>query len=726
MKPQVEKVFFDDKRINADGNAFVRVKWSRVKEETYEPLEKMLSLHKRQPVANKKKDVGTASKKRKAPAPVAEEKETKIDYMSHSLMIDADAQAVAAFHTPLNENAAALSLTQAPVTAPALSRRNNASRARRENISIEEQINRSAEMRDLVAQDAVASSTTTFRAASLAAEKRDATAATPATVGTAATTTVTIPLAAAATTATAAAPSAVKTVASNAPKAAESVADARTNALYYSSTDDSDTNKTREQTSTAQKLFPYKRGPRKAVFIGSVEAVNKQQTPPPDISLPVANDALDNQQSNVSGTAMLVRHYASAGSRLCEAMRAERWEENSALENANDEGRQPTRGAHVCHSTLSTAMEERNYKAYGINSFFRDTQFAEDVELERKLMGVAVRNLCRANKEDDTNAEALARARQQIANVGLGRALVSVHSLCASAKQRRQHINNGGEPHNLTAAQFEYPLQTDIRCFYDHHRFTNIPIFIPLAFSSSDSETVSILSSVCFCSFSCAKSWIREKAPSCFRNDNADIMLTIFARKYFAMTENIKYAQSLVMHEDYGGPLNTRQWRAMGTTHHSILRQPLCVAAPSTIVAEVYVRSRKDAGKVARIVKRTEETHFNSVPERPERNSADAAEASKRKLKEGEGRPLKQRQTVDAQGNRITLDDEHLDQRIAAGAAARNAKRATQPQSTAKVTHIAAQAPFPQQTLKRAAAAAPVKVIAKRQKVATSAATTGK
>jgi hypothetical protein len=320
-------------------------------------------------------------------------------------------------------------------------------------------------------------------------------------------------------------------------------------------------------------------------------------------------------------------------------------------------------------------MEERNYKAYGINSFFRDTQFQEDVELERKLMGIAVRNLCRANKDDENSAEARKRAQSQIEDAGLGRALVSVHSLCALAKARQP---TNSQPLVLTAIRDDYPLQSDCRCFYDHHRFTTVPVFLPLAFHSAERELVSILTSFCFCSFSCARSWIREKAPSGFRGDNMEIMLAIFARKFFGITESIKYAPSVLLHVDYGGLLNTKQWRALCTTHHSILRQPTCIAAPSTIVSEVYVRSRKDAGKVARISKRTEETHFNAVPERPERNSPDAAEAAKRKLKEGAGRPVKERQTVDADGNRVVLSDEMLNQRIMQSAA----QRATKPKSS--------------------------------------------
>lgn len=630
----VESVDVNDTKTADDGTVLVRVKWLGYDEETFEPMqnvvvvvpkeEKKSSSKKRTPTkkVEAKKDNGggndtapPASKRRKT------EPTVEIDYMQHSLMNETSENANAATWSQSAHNdsttTTALSSASSLMPPPTTAKRSNAARARRENISIEEQLHRSAEMRDLVSQEQTTNASS------------NATVGTVETVG-------------------------IATRAS--PPLQTNAIDAKPtdHSLYYSSTDSDN-----DSVKRLSILFPYRQ---------------KQQRPTARTKKPIQTIAADNLllQQNAASVAML-HHHASVTTDLSKAIKEENWLDNSALENANDEGQQPIRGAHVCHSTLSTDMQERNYKAYGINSFFRDTQFEEDVELERKLMGVAVRNLCRTKNHDETDEEALIRAQKQIESAGFGKALVSVHSLCASARAR-QNTNNADQPHNLTSTTFDYPLQTDVRCFYDHHRFTDIPIFIPLAFSSGEREMLSILSSVCFCSFSCAKSWIREKAPSGFRSDNSDIMLTSFARKYFGMTENIKLAQPLILHEDYGGPLTTRQWRAMGTTHHSILRQPLCVAAPSTVVAEVYVRSRKDVGKVARISRRTEETHFGSVPERPEKNSADAAEASKRKLKEGEGRPLKQRQTVDGDGNRVTLDDAYLDKRIAAGTALRNAK----------------------------------------------------
>jgi len=604
---EIEQVFLDNRKTEEDGRILVAVKWRGYDELTFEPIENVTEKdgapEEEQPKESKKRPIN--AKKRKS------EKGQQIDYMSHSLMPVTEEIAL---READEKQDTCLQSGALSTVAPATAKRTNTSRARRENISIDEQIHRSAEMRDIVAQNT------------------------------------------------------------------QSVVEVKPN-LCYSSTDESD--KATTVFSSNMPFVPVKPPP----FI---------IMPPPVISqVPAATMAtmfpyssrkekitenfsalrfsVDQPADNVA----LQRHYASKDSRISKAMREENWEENSALENADDEGTQPLPGAHVCHSTLSTEMQERNYKAYGINSFFRDTQFADDVDLERKLFGIAVRNLCRVNGEQDSSPEAVKRAAQQIENAGLGQALVSVHSLCANAQQRK----SSGEPCNLLTAQFDYPLQSDIRCFHDQHRFTSIPIFIPLAFYP-EREMVSILSSICFCSFSCAKSWIRKGGLSAYeqgssvahKSESDEIMLSIFARKYFGINEEIKYAAPLLLHEDNGGVLNTKQWRALGTTHRSILRQPLCVAAPSTIIAEVYVRS-KDAGKVARIVRRTEETHFAAIPERPERNSADAAEAAKRKLKEGEGRPLKQRQTIDAQGNRVTLDDEQLEKRIQAGAVKRGQKK---------------------------------------------------
>ncbi len=624
---EIEQVYVDNRKIDANGKVLVAVKWVGYDEMTYEPIENVteevdeeaavqqpapepeneeeekvpVSATKKTPKKRQAKEAKIESKEE--PKKRKTEKKAQIDYMSHSLMPISDELALLqGVENNIDTQQPGNSLS---TVLPATAKRTNASRARRENISIEEQMHRSAEMRDIVAQNP------------------------------------------------------------------QPVGEFKPN-LCYSSTDESEHEKkvpsfvpvlpppfilapviSQLPTPTMATMFPY---------------TSRKEKPVEKIPF----DQGDNKSLQI--------FHASKNSAISKAMKEENWEENSALENIKDEGNQPLPGSNVCHTTLSTEMQERNYKAYGINSFFRDTQFADDVELERKLMGVAVRNLCRANGEQDTNAEALRRSASQIESAGLGTALVSVHSLCHSAQQRK----NSSEPSNLLASQFEYPLQSDIRCFHDQHRFTTIPIFIPLAFFP-ERDMVSILTSICFCSFSCAKSWIREKGLGTLeqgsvahRNEGDEIMLSTFARKYFGINEEIKYAQSLLLHEDNGGPLNTKQWRALGTTHRSMLRQPLSIAAPSTIIAEVYVRSRKDAGKVARIVKRTEETHFGSIPERPERNSADAAEAAKRKLKEGEGRPLKLRQTIDANGNRITLDEEQLEKRIQAGAAKRGQKKSLQ------------------------------------------------
>lgn len=718
---EIEKVYENDKVVRPDGVETVRVKWVGFEECTYEPVDQVFltsdggeneqppppppeTVAKKAdkkstqdandnnscrragkvvavvPVKSKKQSLLSEANAKKAAASGVQPKQTQIDYMSHSLMpvlaVD-NANDNGSIGSTVNNTASESSLSQLSNLAPQLSRRSNASRARKEKISIEEQKYRSAEMRDMVAREEVVDQN-----AGTACQSHGNNV------------------------------SSVGGVCSNDAKVGtDPTLDAATNkALYYSGTDESDsataaivsarmladrqkrasaTKRTATQTTAA--VFGNKRNFKSAAannaaifpFRSSVTkgAAQQKQHVPADANI----DSLLAKEPSEHTVRMFERHQNSVRSPITLAMKNENWSDNSALENINDEGSQPARGSHVCRQTQSTAMAERNYKAYGINSFFRDTQFEDDVELERKLMGVAVRNQCHANGATEIDAEAIEKSKRQIAEAGFGDALVSVHSLCASATARRQ-----ADVKSLTSMAFEYPLQTDVRCFYDHHRFSGIPIFIPLAFFP-DREMISILSSVCFCSLSCARSWIREKAPSALRNDQADIMLCIFARKYFGITEMIKYAESLLMHEDYGGPLNTRQWRASSTTHRSILRQPLSVAAPSTIVTEVYVRSRKDAGKVARIAKRTEETHFNAVPERPERNSPDAAEAAKRKLKEGQGRPLKQFQTLDKDGNRVPLDDARLEQRIAEAAEKLRVSNAKQPILNAKSKKIETQ-----------------------------------
>jgi len=561
----------------------------------------------------------------------------RIDYMSHSAMTDPIKMTST---SALLTGAATDTLKQLSTVAPALSKRSNASRSRKDNITVDEQMHRSAEMRDIVAR----------HCPERAAQGEKVPAIDP------------------------------------------TLDEAMTKALYYSGTDDSDCALQHRQR-VVRKLrnaqAPAAMTPKVAAFRPtnnklSDRSLNTAETAnfPPSAQFDEASARVPSEHT----VNIMLRHQNSADSAITKAMQEEQWDVNSALENIKDVGQQPPPGTNVCRQTLSTAMAERNYKAYGVNSFFRDTQYAEDIELERKLMGVAVRNLCRVNGDSECDENSLVKSRRQIAEAGFGEALVSVHSLCASARDRRQ---TGNQSSMLTSMAFHYPLQTDLRCYYDHHRFSSIPIFLPLAFFP-DREMVSILSSVCFCSFSCAKSWIREKAPSYWRGDESDIMLSMFARKYFGITDTIKYAEPLLMHEDYGGPLNTRQWRACGTTHRSILRHPLSVAAPSTVVTEVYVRSRKDAGKVARIAKRTEDTHYDAIPERPERNSADAAEASKRKLKEGQGRPLKQFQTLDEHGNRVPLDEKRLEQRIKLGAEQRRATDAQQPARKAKTKQLTA------------------------------------
>ena len=436
-------------------------------------------------------------------------------------------------------------------------------------------------------------------------------------------------------------------------------------AIYYSGTDTSEQSAD-EQTKSKKSLFVFGGQEARKANSEAMALVNAQQT----------NDSAN------SCTVLL----------------------NASSKKTNELVARPCKSQNVCSQTLSTAMQEKNYKSYGISSYYRDTQYEEDLQLERRLMGVATRSLCRLNGGDDSKAEDLQEASRQIATAGLGTALVTVTSLCASAQTRRE-----SQPCNLTAAAFDYPLSTDACCFFDHEPFHGVPIFIPLAFYD-DKQMISILSSICFCSFSCALGYIKQKAPSMLRSNNSHTMLSIFARRYFGMTEEISDPQPLIMLDKFLGPLTIDEWRLAATTHRSMLRQPLSVAAPATVITEVHVRSRKHAGQVARITQRTEETHFNAIPQRPERNSPDAADAAKRKLKEGKGRPLKQRQIVDENGNVVAIDDARINAIINESAEKKKSEQnSSQPIVFVKPTASAKKASRKRKSPAKPAAAEPAK-----------------
>jgi len=643
-----------------------------------------------QPAANTESGPAPTTQKRKVPSARAPPR--KIAYMEHSAM-QAKSEATSTARTasktkkPANSSDCAVELTTLQAAkehssleilssvAPPLLRKANAARARKDNISLEEQANRSAEMCNIVATKTTLRDQLNSGRASTSKDGAD-----------------------------------------DAEKGTASVASLeKTKSLYYSETDDSDANivvlprpsartttigtahnNDAKKPSSYNKLFPNSRkrqlgsGTSNNLIVGQRGAGASKEDGDARSAYAASLYPARIPTTPSDRTVELFRRHSKSGTGdILKRARAEAWEEHSALENADDVGSQPVSGAHLCKKTSSSAMAKRKYSVYGINNFFRDRQFQDDVELERKLFGTAVQNLCRVNgKPNDARA-----AQRQIERAGHGRALVTMQSFCASAAQADDQPTDDASStpkpfYNLTTRRFRYPLQTDVRCSYDHHRFTTIPIFLPLAFHS-DRNLVTLLSSICFCSFSCAKSWICQQAPSTLRNDASHNMLSLFAKRYFGITEQITPAQSLLEHEDYGGTQNTREWRSAALTHHSMLRQPMSIAVPSTVVTEVYVRSRKDANKVTRISKRTEETHFDSIPERPERNSADAAEAAKRKLKEGEGRPLKERQAIDKEtGERVPIDKKLLDSRINSACAERKRKADDTRSSTVAVRKI--------------------------------------
>lgn len=318
---------------------------------------------------------------------------------------------------------------------------------------------------------------------------------------------------------------------------------------------------------------------------------------------------------------------------LQKRMKDEKWEENSELENKADDGEQPKSGEAVISRTTSADIRPRDYSQLEKRQY-RDTEFAEIQQNEIALF----ESVC--NTISSQSNKSVEEVKAMLAQNVYGQASITMEDFSVA---------------NLTKG---YPVRSNLRCRYDHHRFTNIPILLPLRFYERKGIVV-FASNVVFCSFSCALAHIERdmcKLHASARTQRRQL-LSLVARRYFGVTQSIQPAPLLEQHEDYGGALTTKQFRSFATSHFSFVQEPTSVSVPARYVTEFLLYKRVDRAKRQGLHLRVEEQHTNTVPSEPENPDA--------RVDDGNGkRKRRERVATNSSGQRVVVDRSYVDRAI--------------------------------------------------------------
>jgi hypothetical protein len=347
---------------------------------------------------------------------------------------------------------------------------------------------------------------------------------------------------------------------------------------------------------------------------------------------------------------------------LCQRIMAEKWASNSAAENSGDCGTQPPPGSAITKTTRSADLKPRDLTMYEKRKY-KDNTFEEQViQAQRDEFLSACNHIANSvivNKGSTSREDAEALYRRS----GYGESIITM------------------EDFDVTAASSDgkkcgYPMRSQLRCRYDHHRFDSVPVLLPLRWYPAK-NLLSVNSRMVFCSFSCALAYIEREMPHDIARAERRSLLEHVARTFFAVTETLRPAPFIEQHEDYGGTLNTGQFRALGNTHYSFIEQPIaCVAVPCKISTQIVMHQRVDRAKRQALNLRTREEHMNAVPDEPVDPLAARVDNGGRGGADG-GKKRKERVAPDEHGKRVVVNREHLDAKISAAAKRKAAQQPT-------------------------------------------------
>ena len=109
----------------------------------------------------------------------------------------------------------------------------------------------------------------------------------------------------------------------------------------------------------------------------------------------------------------------------------------------------------------------------------------------------------------------------------------------------------------------EWVQQTNIKCWYCHLNFDNMPIFIPKLIEKKDGD-ISIYTNGCFCSFSCAMSYINlYNKDICDRVNVEQKLKFLYSFIYDINISHIKESPSIYNLKHYGGTYTIDEYKTL-------------------------------------------------------------------------------------------------------------------------------------------------------------------
>lgn len=101
-----------------------------------------------------------------------------------------------------------------------------------------------------------------------------------------------------------------------------------------------------------------------------------------------------------------------------------------------------------------------------------------------------------------------------------------------------------------------WPIKTDIVCWWCCHKFDSTPVPIPLTFSKNIFKVYGN-----FCSFNCSKAFLQSKEPLYSSYKDNCSLLSFFCKKTTGKRENIIAAPSRLSLKMFGGNLSIEDFR---------------------------------------------------------------------------------------------------------------------------------------------------------------------
>ena len=175
--------------------------------------------------------------------------------------------------------------------------------------------------------------------------------------------------------------------------------------------------------------------------------------------------------------------------------------------------------------TQSCDLRPRNYSAWDDSREYPDETYADFVRDNAELFETAVAEFAASEDPDGTADGAVKQslkmdvAREHFDRCGYGRAVISMEDFDVTRAGNEEtgvkdeERASSEDKRRLSTCPCRYPTSSNLRCRYDHHTFSGIPILMPLRYHRPPMNMLEVAAHVVFCSFACALAYIERESP---------------------------------------------------------------------------------------------------------------------------------------------------------------------------------------------------------------------